>query len=1192
MLRVEQWEWALRRSIAWRTMPSKNQANPPMHHLQVDEPPEQRMPSRGKEELNYFLGFVMVMAGEGHGERTSKRGQHEESSSAGDTAPGRSGVSRNLDEKKGTKRKRTTGDDPPGEDGEEPPPNKIHVEGDYLTFEEYLAKRHFVFIHHYSGEHDRLSEEIEKACEELGIIVNCTSVDRDRGDDLTKREPFVHHLTSARQGRVDGFHAGFPCNTFTVLRWRTAPGMPRPLRSKTWPKGFPNLSEAQREECAKGTLMMTRSVEMARAMHRADVEVKIPSFFTLENPPPSKHEEHVSAWHMDEVTELLEEVDTWQSAFFNTCAYESNLEKGHRHWKPQLIGGTLPGIQTLRRSCPCDGRPHEPIVGKEKSKKSAAYPKDFCRAYGVLAAKHFMRMARSEFLEGREKLLRDDITNKKRKISMLEKETAEIEERTEKIKDTKEYQVGLSRLKSQPMDAEDLKWTAGEGKYGALQEVRKKSEVPGALVHVGGMRDPHKAVLGLPTVHAMGNKLWKAWEDFIKDKPEAMDIAEQYGTENCSENVDLTKEWKAKLRNLWGGVGLKAAKETEETFYKTPVEANLLEAWVKTSGDPEKWVTRWLQEGTPLGIEDQIGTCGIFPPNEEEQLAEVSNMESDALVALNLKNYLSFEEAKEDGEIELKRYEELKYLRRIPKEVARKEMKGGTVSRLGLIVKLKDSGEKKRRVVIDLKRSGGNSLSRLPEKLTLPRVTDAVQLMKEMRRLTTAEEEADTTWSTELAVVDVSDAFTVLPVKAREQKHCLAPSPRENEVLCFQALLFGYKVAPLLYSRFAALIARLLAAGVSIKRGGHQVYLDDSLWVLQGKLNERSCTLAFILYTMRALGIKVALKKGERARSVSWIGIKLTMVDASTLVLTLPERFMEELIQMMAQWQDKGYASLKELRQVAGKTAWLSGVLVRTRWTTSVFYAVLTQTIKEEKAPTSSTRSRPGLFAVKRLEMARQWLIAYLSTAKERPSRRINLARRKEVDIRLITDASPTALGGILIVNNKLLGAFSCNIEEHMAKDLETEYGSSSSQSVMEALAILVGLKRWKAKLQGYHVKVTVQGDSITALALTQKLAGRSSSPGLNFLGSEMGICLEQLNIEELVPVHVPGKANCEADYLSRPNTWSFSKVPAGLAGVEIASEPGPTAGFYTLPTPREAPSLWGVKGGECAGTAVWEAVK
>ena len=152
MLRVEQWEWSLRWTIAWRTMPSKNQTNPQMHHLQVDEPPEQRMPSRSEEELNYFLGFVMVMAGEGQGEGTSKRGQHGESSGAGDTAPDRSGISRNLDEKKGTKRKRTTGEDPPREDGGEPPPNKIHVEGDYLTFEEYLARRHFVFIHHYSGE--------------------------------------------------------------------------------------------------------------------------------------------------------------------------------------------------------------------------------------------------------------------------------------------------------------------------------------------------------------------------------------------------------------------------------------------------------------------------------------------------------------------------------------------------------------------------------------------------------------------------------------------------------------------------------------------------------------------------------------------------------------------------------------------------------------------------------------------------------------------------------------------------------------------------------------------------------------------------------------------------------------------------------------------------------------------------------
>ena len=1185
MLRMEQWEWLVWWSGSGRRLPGQSEASSQVHDLQIARSPESRMPT-SQEELNYILKFVIVTAGGARGDAEErKEGKPVGIGGGRSSAPDRSGVRRNLDESKGTKRKRTTGDDPPGGD-ENPPPGRIHVDGEFLTFEEYLERRVFNFVHHYCGEHDRLSEEVERECKKQGIRVNTTSIDLEKGHDLTQREPYVHHLESARQGQIDGYHAGFPCNTYTVLRWRAAKYMPKPLRSKKWPYGFPSLNESQKQECNKGTIMMARSVEMCRTMHRADVGVKVPSFFTLENPPPSGHHEHVSAWHMDEVTGLLEEVDTWQSAFFNTCSYETDLEKGTRHWKPQLIGGTLPGIQTLRRSCPCEGRSHEPIVGKDRSKKSATYPWELCEVYSVLACRHFMRVARSEFLEGREKLLRDDIEHKKKKIKLFEEKTKTAEIETEKIMDTKEYKMGVGHLKSQASSSADLAWTPGDGKYGTLKETRKRSEVPDALIHVGGMRDPHKAVLGLPTVQTMGIKTWEAWMQFKDSHPEAITIAEQYGTENCEENEEVVMGWKAKLRSLWGGVELKAAVELESNDYRTPVEANLLEAWVKASGDPEKWVTRWLKEGTPLGIEERIETCGIFPPNEEETIAESSNMDTDAVMALNPKNYLSFEEAREDAEIEIKRYEERRYLKRIPKDKAKKEMKGGTVSRLGLIIKTKESGERKRRVVIDLRRSGGNGLSRLPEKLTLPRVVDAVRLMKDMRKLTTEEEEAQPTWSTEMAVIDVSDAFTVLPVKASEQKHCLSPSFSEKEMLCFQALLFGHKVAPLLYSRFAALIARMLAAGVSIARGGHQVYLDDSLWLFQGTLRERSEALAYVLNTMCALGIRVALGKGERARSVSWIGVKLTLIDASTLVLSLPEKFIAELRDMLEQWQGKGYASVKELRQVAGKTAWLSGVLVRTRWTTSVFYAVLTQSMKEEATKAADTRARPGLFAVKRLEMARQ------CTARARPSRRINLAQRKEVDIRLITDASPVALGGILMVNNKLLGAFSCNIVEHMASDLVTEYGSSSSQSVMEALAILVGLRRWKAKLQGYHVKVTVQGDSITALALTQKLAGRSSSPGLNFLGAELGICLEQLNIEELIPVHVPGKANTEADYLSRPSTWPTCKIPAGLAGAEIASEAGPTEGFYHLPTPKEAPTLWGVKGAEVGGTTVWEAVK
>ena len=88
-----------------------------------------------------------------------------------------------------------------------------------------------------------------------------------------------------------------------------------------------------------------------------------------------------------------------------------------------------------------------------------------------------------------------------------------------------------------------------------------------------------------------------------------------------------------------------------------------------------------------------------------------------------------------------------------------------------------------------------------------------------------------------------------------------------------------------------------------------------------------------------------------------------------------------------------------------------------------------------------------------------------------------------------------------------------------------------------------------------------------------------------------MALCLEELGVEELRTSHVPGKANVEADFLSRPSTCGTATMPPGLEGVDICPEHGPKDGFYRLPTPKSAPSLWGTKGCAAGGLAVWEAV-
>ena len=212
-------------------------------------------------------------------------------------------------------------------------------------------------------------------------------------------------------------------------------------------------------------------------------------------------------------------------------------------------------------------------------------------------------------------------------------------------------------------------------------------------------------------------------------------------------------------------------KEKEE--YKTPIDAELLEKWVRISGDPETAAPRWLVEGAPLGIEIPIETCQIFPPMDEQEKVYVSTWDSDAALEKDVKNYVSFEEAISDAEIEIERYHQLNYMRKLDREENKDLLKGGTVSRLGLIVKVKESGEVKRRVIIDLRRSGGNGKSTLPEKLTLPRPVDATRMMRSIREKEVVAEKKDSTWATELVVIDISDAFTVLPIAEVERKHCL-----------------------------------------------------------------------------------------------------------------------------------------------------------------------------------------------------------------------------------------------------------------------------------------------------------------------------------------------------------------------------------------------------------------------------------
>ena len=131
-------------------------------------------------------------------------------------------------------------------------------------------------------------------------------------------------------------------------------------------------------------------------------------------------------------------------------------------------------------------------------------------------------------------------------------------------------------------------------------------------------------------------------------------------------------------------------------------------------------------------------------------------------------------------------------------------------------------------------------------------------------------EEQRARWARELTLIDVADAFPHLPVHEKELEHTLTPDIEGDGFLLFRALLFGFRTAPLLWSRVAAWTSTLLQSCLPAEEAKHQTYLDDSLWALQGTLARRNLVLGFILHTMAALGFKLSVTKGERGASVTW----------------------------------------------------------------------------------------------------------------------------------------------------------------------------------------------------------------------------------------------------------------------------------------------------------------------------------
>ena len=1086
-------------------------------------------------------------------------------------------------------------------------PNRVkRALNDAKDFAAFREARHFRFLHIFSGPKDKLAEALKRETEKAGMKFTAVSLDKkiDKELDLSNQAVMEELKNEVLKGEYDYVHGGFPCSSFSRARWSKNPG-PKPVRSKDEIYGLSTNSVEQQAEADLGTLMATSTTNVVESHCVACRKRGVPESGTLENPPGDQ--QSGSAWDLGEVKKALMDMGGGM-VDFNTCAYQTSKKRWYKsaRWGGKLDGG----LRDLSRVCRCPAWVvHESLVGKEKTEASGEYPDLLCNEIAAKVIRAWKRTLNLEWWRNQVKIKGEEVSELQRK--WLENEERKMDKSkpapkvTKRVAPVPEKEPMSKRLKSShgtsekreidpvvdqpprrkvkrassPVRIEEVPRTSG------TQSKREVKELENDIA-LGGMRNPDKAVQRLWAVREQGAVLRDRWEDFAWRHPDCHLVAKNYATNEANLQEELVAAWTQEMDGAMGDFELYSALEDEcklrENFeYTSPLNKDLWLKWRVTTRDPDNALYTFMKDGVPLGMEQKIPTSnGVFPSaRSEQQIVEDDGTEFEVLRGLN--NYTSVQDQPDEAEIEIQRYISKGYVKKMTwDEVEERLGKIGTVSKLALILKRRPDNSIKRRIVIDLRRSGGNLRAKVDERLILPRISDVLRSLRKMRALENrAVEDAQTRKDTgeietEIFLIDLKDAFCHFAIHKDELRHCVSPGVRPGEALVWVAMLFGFKAAPLLMARLSAALGRLIQSMVQPHECMVQIYVDDILLVTTGSRQHREHMLSMVLHTLSALGMMLSLDKGERGTRLTWIGTTIELRE-DYVEFGIPEKMVKEVLQEITSWPKRGMVSCRTLRSITGKLSWISGILPRTRWCTSVFYRVTASGQESQRALNrEDQRDKSGLVAVKRLGAALMWITKVLQGRMKKV-----MVRREELEMTparwgLVTDASPLGLGATLIRINDagycmIAEAYEARVSKEEARLLKQDYGEASSQAVMETYAVLRGLYKWQQKLVGETI--VLKSDSTVALAIAGKLS--SPTPVLNYLAGEIAYAMEEFDIPAFQRQFLPGKLNVEADWLSRAH--SRPAMPRALVDIKIFTLQPWKAENFALPPPGAEAQDW-----------------
>ena len=322
------------------------------------------------------------------------------------------------------------------------------------------------------------------------------------------------------------------------------------------------------------------------------------------------------------------------------------------------------------------------------------------------------------------------------------------------------------------------------------------------------------------------------------------------------------------------------------------------------------------------------------------------------------------------------------------------------------------------------------------------------------------------------------------------------------------------------------------------------------------------------------LGYNLSFHKAQKGFSVNWVGYTITTMEEKVRA-QIKYSFLKDLATATKEILSKNVIGRRKLRKYTGSANHVSNLLFAWRPFLDSLWAASAAGPKEQMAGKAAWRSKhrktrapKGTVWTKQIKGSLRWILDFLSGVHGPLTREWLLHHYVDTytTLRMVLDASPWGLGGVLFENDVPISYFTSRLTKDDVKLHRRPIGDSDGQQVWESLVVLVALRAWKDVWLPRRLSVTIRGDNVSALYMAAQMKSKASP----LVNKELALLYTKAAFLPRHVEHIPGLTNGLADELSR--IWEPGagyKIPDALKHVPPVPIPIRNRKYYEVLTAK-----------------------